>query len=85
MVMTKNFWSGERCEYCGAALEERLVEVYRKTKQGYALIRHVPAGVCRGCGTRYYAANVLKLVAELAQHHERARQAIQVPVFSLET
>ncbi|NUO82114.1 YgiT-type zinc finger protein [candidate division KSB1 bacterium] len=47
------------------------------------LIEHVPTGVCRECGTRYYSANVLKTIAENIRNRNKAKRHISVPVFSL--
>ncbi|MFQ6063141.1 MAG: YgiT-type zinc finger protein, partial [Methanosarcinales archaeon] len=58
------FWDGECCEYCNGPIVERMVELPRKVGEKYVLIKNVPAGVCKECGTRYYAANVLKTIEE---------------------
>jgi hypothetical protein len=47
------------------------------------LIENVPAGVCRRCGTRYYAANVLKTIAETLRGRRKATRQVRVPVYSL--
>jgi len=59
-----DFWEGEICEYCVGAIVEKRVTLHRKVKGKYVLIESVPAGVCTQCGTRYYAANVLKMIEE---------------------
>jgi len=43
----------------------------------------VPAGVCTECGTRCYAANVLKRVEETLHGHCPADREIALPVYSL--
>jgi YgiT-type zinc finger domain-containing protein len=53
---TTGFWDGETCEYCGGPIVEKHVTLYRKFKGQYMVFEHVPAGVCKECGTRYYAA-----------------------------
>jgi len=58
------FWEGETCEHCGGAIVEKRVTLHRPRLEGYAIIENVPAGVCTECGTRYFAANVLKMVEE---------------------
>lgn len=58
------FWEGEQCEYCGGAIVEKTVDIPRKVKKRYVLVEKVPAGICKECGTRYYAANVLKTMEE---------------------
>lgn len=79
----KGFWAGERCEYCGGPLVEKRVELLRKAGQQYVLIEKVPAGVCTECGTRYYAANVLKMIEEVLYGQRPADRAIELPVYSL--
>ena len=77
------FWEGECCEYCGGPIVERTVDVSRKVKGRLVLVENVPAGVCRRCGTRYYAANVLKSMEEAIRGRRKAKREIKVPVYSL--
>jgi YgiT-type zinc finger domain-containing protein len=65
---------GERCEYCNGLIVEKRVDLTRKVGENYVLIENVPAGVCTECGTRYYAANVLKTVEETIVGGERRRE-----------
>jgi YgiT-type zinc finger domain-containing protein len=80
---TMGFWDGETCEYCSGPIVEKRVTLYRKVKGKYVLIENVPAGVCTQCGTRYYAANVLKLIEESVHGHRQAEREIVVPVYQL--
>ena len=77
------FWDHESCEYCNSPIVEKRVTLYRKVKGNYVLIENVPAGVCTGCGKRYYAANVLKLVEESIRGNRPAEREIVVPVYAL--
>jgi YgiT-type zinc finger domain-containing protein len=77
------FWEGERCEYCGGPLVEKTVTVYRTAKHRHVLIENVPVGVCTQCGTRYFAANVLKMVEESVRGRRKANREERVPVYSL--
>jgi len=77
------FWDGETCEYCGGSIVEKRVTLHRKVKESYVLIENVPAGVCAKCGTRYYTANVLKLVEESIRGHRPVEREITVPVYAL--
>ena len=79
---TTGFWEGETCEHCGGVLVEKPVTVYRKFKGAYILFEHVPAGVCRECGSRYYAANVLKLIEDGVHGRQKAEREVLVPVYS---
>jgi YgiT-type zinc finger domain-containing protein len=80
-VMT--FWKGETCECCGGEIVEKRVTLHRKVKESYVLIENVPAGVCKQCGARYYAANVLKTVEESIRGRRKAERQVRVPVYSL--
>ncbi|MDO9130570.1 MAG: YgiT-type zinc finger protein [Anaerolineales bacterium] len=80
---TMSFWDGETCEYCNGTIVEKRVTLHRKVKENYVLIENVPAGVCTECGTRYYAANVLKMIEEsIRGKRQIAREAV-VPVYAL--
>lgn len=81
--MEIGFWTGERCEYCQGAIVEKKVSLSRKVKGKYVLLENVPAGVCTKCGTRYYAANVLKTIEETVRGHRKAKREVRVPVYSL--
>jgi len=76
-------WHHETCEYCGGELVEKLVTLHRKIRGKYALIEKVPSGVCRQCGTRHYAANVLKMIEERVRGRQKATRQVLVPVYSL--
>ena len=57
--------------------------LHRKVRGKYLIIENVPAGVCTQCGTRYYAANVLKMIEETTRGHRKVRREVRVPVYSL--
>jgi YgiT-type zinc finger domain-containing protein len=79
------FWEGETCEYCGSKIVEKRVTLHRKVKRKYVIIEDVPAGVCVECGTRYYAANVLKTVEASIRGRRKAQREVLVPVYSVGT
>jgi len=76
------FWEGEHCEYCNGSIIERRVDLPRKVGKRYVLIKNVPAGVCKGCGTRYYTANVLKTI-EASIRRRRAEKEVPMAIYSL--
>ena len=80
---SSSFWEGETCEYCGGAIVEKRVTLHRKVKGSYVLIENVPAGVCAECGTRYFAANVLKTLEESVHGRRQIDREILVPVYTL--
>lgn len=79
---TMGFWKGERCEYCNGHIVERMIDLPRKVSGKYVLIKNVPVGVCRGCGMRYYAANILKTI-ESSIKRRKAEKEIPMTVYSL--
>ena len=78
-----NFWDNETCEYCGGIIVEKRVSLHRNLKGDYVLIENVPAGVCTECGTRYYAANTLKMVDESIRGRCQMEREVRVPVYAL--
>ncbi len=82
MNSVTGFWEGERCEYCNGYIVERKVDLPRKVSGKYVLIKNVPVGVCRKCGMRYYAANVLKTIEESIKRR-KAEKKIPMAVYSL--
>lgn len=78
------FWEGETCEYCGGPIRGRTVQLTRRYRGQLALFRGVPAGVCRKCGTRYFAANVLKLMSDRLRRQEAPSDSINVPVYEFQ-
>lgn len=78
-----SFWDGEVCEYCGGPIVEKIVTVHREVDNKYFIFEDVPAGVCKECGTRYYAANVLKQMEERVRGKQQATREELVPVYTL--
>ena len=76
-------WENETCEYCGRPIVARWVTLHRKVKGRYIQIENVPAGVCHECGTRYDAANVLKMIQETVRGRRKADGEVCMPVYSL--
>ena len=58
---------GYKCEYCNGTVRPRPVEreVF-KHKKGFVILENVVIGVCDGCGDRYYSAEILHTVHEIA-------------------
>jgi len=59
------------------------VTVHRQVRGQYYLFEQVPAGVCKECGRRYYAANVPKRMAESLHGQQKAVREVLVPVFAV--
>jgi YgiT-type zinc finger domain-containing protein len=82
-VIELGFWEGEQCEYCNGPIVERIINLPRKVGEKYVLIRNVPVGVCKKCGTKYYAANVLKTIESSVRGRRKAESKIHMAVYSL--
>jgi len=79
----KGFWENETCEYCDGQIVEKVVDLPRRLGKKYVLIKNVPVGVCQECGTRYYAANILKAIDTLIKSKRKPQRQISMPVYSL--
>ena len=77
------FWHGEQCEYCKGPIVEKIIDLPRKVGDKYVLIKNVPVGVCKKCGTKYYAANVLKTIESSVRGRRKAESKISMAVYSL--
>ena len=77
------FWDDEHCEYCDGRIVEKTIDLPRKVGDKYVLIQDVPVGICSECGTRYYAANVLKTIEEITCGRWQAEREIPMAVYSL--
>jgi YgiT-type zinc finger domain-containing protein len=81
--MTMEFWQGESCEYCNGPSVEKKIDLLRRVKRKYVLVKNVSAGVCLECGARYDAANVLKTIDARVCGRGKADRKILMPVYSL--
>jgi len=48
-----------------------------------SVIKNVPVGVCKKCGTKYYTANVLKTIESSVCGRRKAESKIPMAVYSL--
>ncbi len=72
---------GYRCEYCDGTVKPRKVDQEAfKHKSGFIILKDVTIGVCDICGNRYYSADVLHAVHQLASGSKQPERMIQVPV-----
>ena len=72
---------GYRCEYCQGTVRPRTLEreVF-KHKKGFIILEDVTIGVCDICGNRYYCADILHAVHEIAMGIRPPERREQVPV-----
>jgi YgiT-type zinc finger domain-containing protein len=58
---------GYRCEYCEGTVRPKKVEREAfKHKKGFIILEDVVIGVCDVCGSRYYSAEILGAVNDIA-------------------
>ena len=77
---------GYRCEYCEGTVQNRLVkrEAF-KHRDGFVILENVTLGVCDRCGNRYYSADILHMVHEVATGAKSPDRTEQIPVAHLKS
>jgi YgiT-type zinc finger domain-containing protein len=75
---------GYRCEYCEGTVHPKKVkrEVF-KHKNGFIILEDVTIGVCESCGSRYYSAEILHAVHEIATGARPYERKEEIPVAHL--
>lgn len=72
---------GYRCEYCEGIVRPRVVEREAfKHKNGFVILENVTIGVCDVCGNRYYTADILHTVHEIATGKRLPERTEAIPV-----
>jgi YgiT-type zinc finger domain-containing protein len=72
---------GYRCEYCEGTVQPRVVEREAfKHKRGFVILEQVTIGVCDTCGNRYYSADILRLVHDIATGRRKPERTDAIPV-----
>ena len=72
---------GYRCEYCEGTVRPKCVkrEAF-KHKARFVILEDVMVGVCDECGSRFYTAETLKRVQEVATGAVAPQRFDEVPV-----
>jgi YgiT-type zinc finger domain-containing protein len=75
---------GYPCEYCEGTVQPRLVarEAF-KHKNGFVILENIIVGVCDVCGNRYYSADILHAVHEIATGKRTPERTESIPVAHL--
>lgn len=77
--MKKQF--GYRCEHCeGVVRPKRIKREAFKHAEGFVILENIVVGVCDQCANRYYTAETLLRVRELATGKAPAERFDAVPV-----
>jgi YgiT-type zinc finger domain-containing protein len=75
---------GYRCEYCEGTVKPRLVERESfKHRNGFIILEGLTTGVCDRCGNRYYSADILHAVQDVATGKRTPERTEGVPVAHL--
>ncbi len=72
---------GYQCQYCEGTVQPKQVahEAF-KHKKGFVILEQVTVGVCDVCGNRYYSAEILHRVHEIAVGNRLPERTTLVPV-----
>ena len=72
---------GYSCEFCSGTVRPQTVEreVFRHA-HGFVILERVTIGVCDRCGNRYYSADLLHQVEEIAAGRLAPERVEAIPV-----
>jgi len=72
---------GYQCAYCQGTVQPRVIEREAfKHKYGFVILEHIVTGVCDICGNRYYTADILHTVHDIATGKRAPERTAVVPV-----
>lgn len=70
-----------KCEYCeGTVRSKRVKREAFKHKNGFVILEDVDVGVCETCGSRYYGAEILHTVHDIATGAKPFERTEAIPV-----
>ncbi|MGH9897899.1 MAG: YgiT-type zinc finger protein [Pyrinomonadaceae bacterium] len=73
-----------RCEYCDGIVLPRAIEREAfKHKNGFIILENIIIGICDLCGNRYYNADILHTVHEIATGMRMPERIEMIPVAHL--
>jgi YgiT-type zinc finger domain-containing protein len=75
---------GYQCECCTGIVKSRLVkrEAF-KNKSGFVILENITIGVCDKCGNRYYTADMIHAVNDIATSKIIVEKTEKIPVDNL--
>ncbi len=77
---------GYPCELCKGAVQPKIVEREAfKHKKGFVILENITIGVCDSCGNRYYSAEILHTVHQIATGKLQPVRTEKIPVGHLAT
>ncbi len=75
---------GYQCEYCEGTVRPKKVEHQAfKHKKGFVILENITIGVCDVCGNRYYSADIIHAIHEIAAGVRMPERTAPVPVAHL--
>ena len=81
---TKNAPYGYPCEHCdGTVRPKKVAREAFKHKKGFIILEGIVVGVCNQCGMRYYSAEILHAVHDVATGAKPFDRIEEIPVSHL--
>ena len=75
---------GYQCEYRkGTVRPKKIAREAFKHKNGFVILEDVTIGICDVCGNRYYGADIIHAVHEIAAGQKMPERTALVPVAHL--
>ena len=75
---------GYSCEYCEGTVQAKQVDREAfKHKNGFVILEDVDVGICDICGSRYYGAEILHTVHDIATGAKPFDRTEAIPVAHL--
>ena len=72
---------GYKCEYCDGTVQSRVVEREAfKHKNGFVILEDITVGVCDSCANRYYSADIIDAVHNVATGKQMPSRTEVIPV-----
>lgn len=78
---TKKSLYGQTCEHCeGTIRPKKIAREAFKYKKGFVILEGITVGVCNACGMRYYSADILHAVHDIATGVKPFDRVEKIPV-----
>jgi YgiT-type zinc finger domain-containing protein len=78
---TKKNQYGQMCEHCeGTVRAKKIDKEAFKHKKGFVILEGITVGVCDACGMRYYSAEILHEVHDIATGAKAFDRIEKIPV-----
>ena len=75
------------CTFCGGEVTEQKIDYDYRRQSHLLVISNVSAGVCRQCGEKYFAPEILKkmddIYHDIFDRNQKPQRTLTVPAVSL--